>query len=151
MPINSSLQPASDVPAQLQRILQNQEGAWNRSDGEAWAAAFSEDADFINIRGEVFCGREAIAQLHTRIFGGPFKGSRTTITIRQWRQIAPGVVVVDTDYEVVQFQFLPSGIAPTAEGVLKTRMKYIAAQHGEEWHLIGAQNTAILPAAAPRL
>ncbi len=139
-----------DIENELKRLLQDQEAAWNRGDSTAWAAAFSDDADFINIRGEVFRGRNAIAQLHARIFGMPFKGSQATISVRQLTEAAPGIVLLETDYEVTQFQFLPPGVVPTYAGTLRTRMKYLAVKQGEEWRWIAAQNTAVLP-DAPRI
>lgn len=38
------------------------ERAWNEADGAAFAAPFTEDADFVNIRGEHVRTREAIAK-----------------------------------------------------------------------------------------
>jgi uncharacterized protein (TIGR02246 family) len=144
--------PAQSVPttdSQLLNIFLAQEAAWNRGDGAAFATAFSDDADFVNIRSDIFHGRDMIGKRHAMIFSGPFKGSHTTITIRHLTEVTPGVALIETDHEVTGFKFLPPGAVPTAEGVLKTRMKYIAVKQGEEWHLIAAQNTAILLAAPP--
>jgi hypothetical protein len=53
--------------------------------------AFSEPADFINIRGQVFGGRAAIVEQHARIFAGPFKRSRAVVSIRRMVDLAPGI------------------------------------------------------------
>ena len=140
--------PADARPA-LERLLHQQEAAWNAGDAPAWSAAFSEDADFINIRGDVFHGRAEIAERHALIFAGPFRGTQAIITIRLITQIAPGIVVLDTDYEVTGVKVTPPGIAPTLPGVLRTRMKYIAVQHGDTWKFITGQNTAVVPAMPP--
>lgn len=131
--------------SELRGILQQQEAAWNRGDGSAWASAFSDDADFINIRGAVFHGRTLIAQRHAQIFSGPYQGSHSKITIRQLTEIAPGVALIETEHEITGYKFLPPGIAPTSEGVLRTLMKYVAVKQGGQWHLVAAQNTPILP------
>ncbi len=53
---------AQRVPdeAGLRSLFQDQEAAWNPGDGAAFAAAFTEDSDFINVRGDLFHGRTMI-------------------------------------------------------------------------------------------
>src|SRR5271170_6411716 len=143
--------PQSDLspdPA-LTQLVHQQEAAWNAGDGAAWASVFTDDADFINIRGDVFHGREAIANRHVIIFNGPFKGSHDTTTIRSIVQPVPTIAIIETDNEITQFKVLPPGVAATSPGVLKTRMKFIALKQGYQWHFIAAQNTAILPPPPP--
>ena len=152
--IGATMDTLSQTPSgtslgtELQQILDAQAAAWNRGDGQAWAAAFSEDADFINIRGDVFHGRDAIGQQHARIFAGPFKGSHATITVRRVTEPAAGVELIDTDHEVSGFAFLPPGIAPSTPGILRTHMKYVAVKKNGRWELVAAQNTAVAPAAS---
>jgi uncharacterized protein (TIGR02246 family) len=147
--IDASAQSTCTAQPQLQHILDEQQAAWNNGDGAGFSAAFTDDSDFINIRGDAFHGRAAITAQHDRIFAGPFAGSHTVITIRQCTDLAPGLALVETVHEVSGFKFLPPGIIPTSPGILKTRMKYIARKQGDAWHLIAAQNTAILPAMGP--
>jgi len=135
--------PPSDTA--LEQILHQQEAAWNIGDGPAWSSSFTDDADFINIRGDLFHGREDIGRRHAFILGGPFKGSHLTITLRSITEPAPNVAIIETEHEVTNFKSLPPGIVPTFPGVLKTRMKYVAVKQGDQWHFIAAQNTAILP------
>lgn len=134
-----------DSDAILEQVIRQQEAAWNAGDGLAWASAFSEDADFVNILGNVFQGREDIARQHVFLLGGPYKGSHTKIKIRRITEPAPTVAIIETEYEVTRFNMLPPGIAPTTPGVLKARMKYVALKQGAQWQFIAAQNTAILP------
>lgn len=49
--------------------------AWNVGDGGAFARAFAEDADFVNIYATHVAGRDAVAQLHQTIFEGVYQGS----------------------------------------------------------------------------
>jgi uncharacterized protein (TIGR02246 family) len=142
-------QTSPSPESQIQRILTKQEIAWNVGDSTSWGSAFAEDADFINILGQVFHGREAITQLHAIILSGQFKGSHATVTMRQFRQISPDVVLVEALHEVSGFKSLPPGITPTEAGLLKTRMKYVLLKHDELWQIIAAQNTAVLPPSPP--
>jgi uncharacterized protein (TIGR02246 family) len=137
-------QTAASPESQIQHLLTQQEVAWNIGDSHSFGSAFTEDADFINILGQVFHGREAITQIHAIIFSGQFKGSHTTVTMRQFRQLTPDVVLVEALYELTGFQSLPPGIAATEAGVLKTRMKYVFMKHDEIWQIVAAQNTAIV-------
>ena len=132
--------------AAIEQIIHEQEAAWNSGDGDAWAAAFSDEADFINIRGDLFQSRPVIAKRHVSLLSGPFKGSHVTIIIRSITKPDRNIAVIETGMEVTNFKTLPPGVVPTSEGVLKTRMKYVAIYQGDKWHIIAAQNTAILPA-----
>lgn len=129
----------------LRAMLDEQTSAWNRGDAINWGEPFSETADFVNIRGQVFSGRAAIIEQHARIFAGPFMGSRTLVSIRRMVHIAPDIVLIDTTHEVTKFKFLPPGITATSEGVLRTSMKYIADRHDCRWEFVSGQNTAMLP------
>jgi uncharacterized protein (TIGR02246 family) len=142
---SSAAQTSSSAESQIQRILSAEEVAWNVGDSISWGSAFAEDADFVNILGQVFHGREAIVQVHGRVLAGPYQGSHTKITIRQFKQITPDVALIETVHEVTGYKFLPPGIIPTSAGVLRTRMKYVAVRRDEAWQFIAAQNTAILP------
>lgn len=127
-------------------MLATEQTAWNANDNVTYASVYTDDADFINIRGQVFTGRAAVAQLHGMIFAGPFKGSTIKVTTRLFKLVAPGLAVVDTDQEVTNFAFLPPGIVPTSTGLLVTHFKYVAAQQADgSWKFVSGQNTAVLP------
>jgi uncharacterized protein (TIGR02246 family) len=133
----------TESSAALEPMLHHQQTAWNAGDGVTWSAAFTDDADFVNILGDVFHGREAIARQHVFILTGPYKGSRATITIRSLTLPAPTIALIETDYKVTQFRVLPPGMQATSPGVLKTRMKYVAAKQDDQWRFIAAQNTVV--------
>jgi uncharacterized protein (TIGR02246 family) len=145
LPDLSRAQTAASPESQIQHIITAQEVAWNVGKSASWTSAFTSDADFINILGQVFHGREAITQLISTILAGPFKGSHTTVTIRQFRQATPDVALIEAVHEVTGYKFLPAGIVPTEEGVLRTRMKYVFVRRDDSWQIIAAQNTSILP------
>jgi hypothetical protein len=58
---------ASADRAALEKIVRQLEAAWNAMDGSAFAAPFAAEADFVNIRGDHFRGRAAIAAGHAAI------------------------------------------------------------------------------------
>src|SRR4051794_5550063 len=78
----------------LGAIVQQLEAAWNAMDGTAFAAPFAEDADFVNVRGEHFQGRAAIAGGHAGIFRTIYAGSTNQYTLEAARLLHPEVALV---------------------------------------------------------
>ena len=56
-------------------IVKELEASWNAADGARFGLPFTEDADFVTIRGEHVRTREAIAAGHQAIFDTIYKGS----------------------------------------------------------------------------
>jgi uncharacterized protein (TIGR02246 family) len=77
----------------VSEIVSGLEKAWNSADGAAFARPFAEDADFVNIRGEHFRTREAIAKGHQAIFDTIYKGSVVSYKVSAVRAIASGVML----------------------------------------------------------
>jgi uncharacterized protein (TIGR02246 family) len=128
-------------------MLATEEKAWNANDNAAYASLYTDDADFVNIRGQVFTGKVAIGKLHGKIFAGPFKGSTLKITTRLYTLLSPEAVVIDTDQEVTGYAFLPPGIVATSPGVLRTHFKYVVTLQADgTWKFVSGQNTSALPA-----
>jgi uncharacterized protein (TIGR02246 family) len=135
-----------DPTPMLMSIAAGLETAWNQGDGAMYASYFTDDADFINIRGDLFTGNKQIAQVHGMILAGPFKGSHIVITMRTLQILAPGVAMLDTDQTVTGFPGLPAGVVPTEDGILVTHFKYVAVRQKDgSWKLISGQNTSELP------
>ena len=71
-------------------ITRRMETAWKAGDGAAFAAPFAEDADFVNIRGEHFRGRDTIARGHDEIFRTIYAGSSIVVQSRSIVSSVPG-------------------------------------------------------------
>jgi uncharacterized protein (TIGR02246 family) len=80
--------------AAFEGIVGQLEAAWNAKDGSAFAAPFAADADFVNIRGEHFRGRPAIAAGHAAIFRTIYAGSTNRCTMEAARLLQPEVALV---------------------------------------------------------
>src|SRR5918996_5204609 len=80
--------------AAIEGLVGRLEAAWKAMDGSAFAAPFAVDADFVNIRGERFCGRSAIATGHAAIFRTIYAGSTTQMTVEAARLLRPEVALV---------------------------------------------------------
>ncbi|MEV6910496.1 SgcJ/EcaC family oxidoreductase [Amycolatopsis sp. NPDC051071] len=79
-----------------EEIITALERAWNAGDGEAWAAPFAEDADFVDVVGRIQRGRATIARESQNIFDTIYRGS--TLEIRQVtsRRLGGGFDLVHT-------------------------------------------------------
>ncbi|UQA63926.1 SgcJ/EcaC family oxidoreductase [Polyangium aurulentum] len=135
--------------ASLRKLVAEQTEAWNRHDAAAWSKDFAPDAEFINIVGTVFSGREEIEKRHAAVFASVFKESRTEVTVRKIRLVPPNVAVVDTDHVVTGYTGLPPGVQATEPGVLRTRMRYVVKQTDGTWSIVAGQNTDMKPMPAP--
>jgi uncharacterized protein (TIGR02246 family) len=73
--------------------LEEIESAWNRADGSGFAESFTEDAEFVDIRGSHHRGVTAIAQGHQAIFDTIYAGSTVRYQVEVARSIAPDTVL----------------------------------------------------------
>lgn len=78
---------------EAERLVGVLQAAWNAMDGVAFAAPFAEDADFVNILGEHFRGRDKIAAGHVGIFQSIYAGSTVSMKLEQVRLLRPDVAV----------------------------------------------------------
>lgn len=140
--------PAEPV---IRAALARQADAWNHHDAKAWVDAFADDAEFVNILGMTLVGRAEIEKRHAEIFAGIFARSRVVVTTRKVRSLGGSAALAETDYELRDYERLPPGIVATdSDGALRTRLKYVWAFDHDQWRIVSAQNTAILPLPAKR-
>src|SRR5215470_10429427 len=78
----------------FEAIVRHIQAAWNNGDGDAYAAPFAEDADFVNIFGMHGKGRKAIAAGHWHIFRTVYAGSKLQVRLAQSRSIAWNIAIL---------------------------------------------------------
>ena len=84
---------ATDPATIAASLFQQAEDAWNAADGAAFGALFTEESDFVNIRGEHHRGSVAIGRGHQAIFDTIYAGSRVRYEPELARTVAPGTIV----------------------------------------------------------
>ena len=77
----------------VERVIERLETAWNSADGAAYAAPFAPDADFVNIRGELHSGAQAIGAGHQGIFDTIYKGSTVDYSLVKARELRDGEIL----------------------------------------------------------
>lgn len=121
---------------EIERLVAQLETAWNAGDGEAFAAPFADDADFVNVRAEHHRGRSAIAQGHVHILGSIYKGSRNHYAVRHARLISADIALVHVDATLD----VPAG--PLA-GTIRALFSVILQRDGASWAVISFHNTPV--------
>ena len=123
----------------LYEVVEKLETAWNNYDSNAWAALFTEDADFIHILGGHFHGRIAIEQGHRMIFDTIYKGSRNSFMTEGVRFVRPDVAIV---FVRAHLTWYLNG----AEQQVEARPTLVAHKNDNgQWEIVAFQNTLITP------
>jgi uncharacterized protein (TIGR02246 family) len=76
------------------------EAAWNGHDMSRFAACFATDADFVNVAGAWWRGREEIEERHAAMHAGMFKDSTMQLRLASFREIGPGIVVMHVTWRL---------------------------------------------------
>ncbi len=119
-------------------IIGRLEAAWNAADGHAFAAPFTADADFVNIRGDYLRSREAIAQGHHAIFTTIYQGSTVHYELLQARLLTDDVMLVHVGAAL----HVPTG--PMA-GELRSVAMLVLARTDGGWQIAAFHNTLVAP------
>jgi uncharacterized protein (TIGR02246 family) len=142
--MTAAAQPSheTDKPA-IEAVIVRFMDAWNQHDAHAFAALFTEDADFTNVRGTHAQGRKGVEEFHAPLFTGPvFKDSHQTGQLRGVRFLKPDVAVADIDWEMTGAK-TPEGLArPPRKGLLDWAM----VKTNGRWLIAVMHNTDLTPA-----
>ena len=119
-----------DLVAKLER-------AWNSADGSAFGAVFTDDADFIDIRGSHHHGRTEIGHGHQAIFDTIYKGSNVQYSVVSATTIGDnaifGIVAATLD--------VPSG---SLQGVHESRISVLLINEATTgWRVRSFHNTIV--------
>ncbi len=80
--------------AAIRALYQQQMDGWNRGDGNAFAAPYTEDADFIGFDGTHLKGRREIASWHQALFDTFLKGTRLVGKVRSVRFLTSDIAIM---------------------------------------------------------
>jgi uncharacterized protein (TIGR02246 family) len=126
----------TDVRQVGEDVLRRLEEAWNAADGAAFAAPFTEDADFVAIRGDHHRTRDAIAAGHQAIFDTIYRGSTLRYSLTHARRLTDDVILVHAS----QAMDAPSGPLAGAHSATATLVLVRAA---DGWRIAAFHNTLV--------
>jgi uncharacterized protein (TIGR02246 family) len=127
-----------DAADALAEIVAAMTAAWNRHDMDAFAALFHDDATFVNIRGTLMTGRDAIRAAHRQIHATFYRTSRVAQEVEDARTLAPDVALGHVRGELHGDERFPDAIK-------RTRMTLVIQERGGRWRIAEAHNTEIAP------
>lgn len=95
---------------------------WNAADGDHFASAFTDDADFTAITGLHGRGREVIARGHDEIFSTIYRGTALEAEVEDIYFLKPDVALVNTKFFLRKHgtSFFP-GVAHTSCGIIAVK------------------------------
>jgi uncharacterized protein (TIGR02246 family) len=129
----------SAVRALVQRCVEG----WNKGSGQAFAAQFAEDSDYVVVNGMHLKGRQQNASGHQQIFDTIYKGTRLWVQVKSVRFLKPDIALMHTVSKVLKAG--DSGASPEPEAI----QTWAASKHGNEWLVDAFHNTPIQRQGAP--
>ena len=88
----------------INQIIDHFSSTWNHHRGQGCGHFYAPDADFVNIYGGVFEGREEIEQRHISIHETILRGSTFEILNSRLREAKPGVVIAHVYWKVTNIR-----------------------------------------------
>lgn len=120
--------------------------AWNRHDMVAFAELFAPDAEFVNVVGLWWKGREEIRGAHEITHLTIFKNSRLSILETAVRFPVPQLAIARSRW-LLKGHVTPDGAAlPARKGILVN----LVANVSGTWKIIDSQNTDIIEGVVSR-
>ena len=136
----------SDAIAEVTKVVQAFAECWNRHDMNAFAELFAPDAEFVNVVGLWWKGREEIKKAHEFTHATMFKNSRLTISGVCARLPAKNIAIARSRW-VLEGHVSPAGtLLPARSGILLN----VLAHTSGAWSIIDSQNTDIIEGALSR-
>jgi uncharacterized protein (TIGR02246 family) len=143
---NSSAAPSADATAGVKAVVSSLAESWNRHDMTAFAAAFTEDADFVNVIGMHWRGRQEIEAKHAVTHRTIFRNSSLQIVEQSVRFLNPSIALVHVWTQVKGAESLRKGNVPETRRALMT---CVMLKEAGRWLISAAHNTDIVPVAFP--
>jgi uncharacterized protein (TIGR02246 family) len=113
---------------------------WNKHDMNAFAELFSPDAEFVNVVGLWWKGREEIKAAHEFTHQTLFKNSLLTVTEVSVRFPTPQIAIARCGWKL-EGHVTPEGSPlPVRNGILLNVLRH----ESSKWFIIDSQNTDII-------
>lgn len=123
----------------IRAVMDRFTDAWNHHDAKAFAAVFSEDADFTNVRGVGASGRANIEAFHAPVFATIFSKSHQEYTNIKTRFLRPDVAAVDVQWKMAGTLDAQGNPRPEREGLLN----FVMVKNNGRWEIVLMHNLDI--------
>ncbi|HEX6489821.1 MAG TPA: SgcJ/EcaC family oxidoreductase [Gaiellaceae bacterium] len=127
--------------AHVSAIVDEFEAAWNAHDMRRFAACFADDAEFVNVAGMWWRGREEIEQKHVAAHAAGLKDSTMRAQLAAFKEIGPSIGLAHVTWELDGHDQSGSArIADTRRGV----MSWTVRDRQGTVEIVSAHNTDTL-------
>jgi uncharacterized protein (TIGR02246 family) len=123
---------------EIDRIVEHFTYAWNDCEGKGSGDYYAQDADFVNIFGTAFSGKQEIETRHVKIHETFLKGSLFEVIKTKIREAKPEVAITQVYWKVTNIQ------KPGAE-TMKGIFTHTFVKINGIWEIAATQNTLIAP------
>lgn len=124
----------------INQIVEHFTNAWNEYAGQGSGDYYSQDADFVNIFGMAFAGKQEIEERHVQILESFLKGSIFEVTNLRFREAKPGVVIAHVYWKVSNIQKPGKDLH---NEMMKGIFTHVFLKNQDKWEIIATQNTPI--------
>jgi uncharacterized protein (TIGR02246 family) len=128
----------------IRKIIAELTSAWNGGNRD-WVGNYSENAELINILGNVIQGRDQIEKRHAAMLSTFFPGAHLAVRIRKIRFLRPDVALAETDAEFTGYKKLPSRVKEGPGGSVRTRLNHVLTKENGRWQIAASQDTDVKP------
>ena len=135
-------QPSEQVNAVVSAFSET----WNRHDMAAFGELFALDAEFVNVVGLWWKGKNAIQGAHEFTHSSMFKNSRLTILATEVRFPVPQIAIARSKWLLEGHVAPDGGALPARNGILVN----VLGLNAGAWKIIDSQNTDIIEGFASR-
>ncbi len=125
--------------AGISAVVRGFEDAWNRHDMDAFAKLFSADADFVNVVGMRWIGRDTIRQRHAASHATMFRASTLRTGDTTIHFLTPDVATARSVWTLSGISAENGEVAPVRTGILTHVLERIDGH----WMIVLTQNTDI--------
>jgi uncharacterized protein (TIGR02246 family) len=133
-PPPSAEQLAKELAKEVDQLVESMVSSWNARDSDGFAEHFHPDADFVDVLGRVWRGRDKIADIHRLNFASIHAGSRLQMIQLASQPLADGVAVAQLSAAL----WVPAG--PLA-GDTQATQTWVLTKTGGDWLIKAFQNT----------
>lgn len=122
---------------EIESLFEKLKLAWNKGDGEAYGACFTEEADYVTFQGVHLQGRKAIAKTHQELWNSVLRGSTLEGELKKVLFVTPELAIFH-GLGVVKLRW--QKIPPQKRDSINTN---VAVKRNGEWKIAAFQNSRI--------
>lgn len=130
--------------AAVKEVVAGFSNGWNTHDARSMCASLADDVHWVNWRGEVATGRQAVEDEHAKLFASLYKNTQRTDTVKAINYLAPALASVDDYWTMTGARQRDGSDWPYRAGYAN----FLMAKRGGHWIVI-VSHTADFNAKPP--